>query len=271
MNPRTLLAAALLLAPTPAVVAAEPAPAAEIETRTVTYEHDGVAFVGYLAQPAELADDAERPGVLVVHEWWGLNDFTRDRTERLAELGYVAFAADMYGQGEATDDPQQAGAWAGAVSSDRDEMRARAQAALDVLARHDNVAEDQLAAIGFCFGGTTAVELGYAAEHLKGVVSFHGNPQPAREQDENINASFLILHGAADPLVSDEDLDAFAQPLMQRELEHRIVRYDGARHSFTNPAADGLDNDAAAYHADAAERAWHEMQALFEDLFGEGD
>lgn len=240
---------------------------AEIETEDVPYEHDGVSFVGYLARPAER--DGERPGILVVHEWWGLNDYVRQRTRDLAEMGYIAFAADVYGEGKATDDPEQAGAWAGAVRGDRDLFRDRLQAALDTLAESEGVDDDRFAVIGFCFGGTGAVEIGYASDDIDGVVSFHGNPMPARDSDDDIEARFLILHGDADPMVSDEDLQAFADPLDERGVDYRIVRYEGALHAFTNPAADVLDNDAVGYHAEAAEQSWLEMQTFFDEIFDE--
>ena len=172
---------------------------AAMVTKTVEYQYDGTVFKGYLAY-----DDAlpgRRPGVLVVHEWWGLNDFARKTAEQLASLGYVALAADMYGQGQVTGDPKEAGRLAGELRGNPPLLRARAQAALKALAEIPAVDPQRLAAIGFCFGGTTVLELAYAGAGLKGVVSFHGGltaPQP--EELKSIKAAILVLHGADDPL-----------------------------------------------------------------------
>lgn len=246
-----------------------------IKTRTIEYEHNGVTFRGYLAQPASTGDDDDndddRPGILVIHEWWGLNDFARKQTRRLAELGYVAFAADMYGEGRTTDDPQQAGQWAGRVQGNRELLRDQADAALEVLEDIDNVDDDRLGVIGFCFGGTVAVELGYDEDDVDAVVSFHGNPMPALEDDDDIEASFLILHGTADTLVPEARLKAFASALDRRNAQHRIIRYDGAKHAFMNPAADDLAMEGVGYDAQAARQAWADMQAFFNEVFTSED
>ena len=241
----------------------EPA-ADDVTTRTVSYEFDGMTFEGYLAQPADVQGQA--PGVLVVHEWWGLNDYAKRRARQLAELGYVAFAADMYGQGRSTDDPAQARQWAGKVSGDRGRMRARAQAALGVLREQENVAGDRLAAIGYCFGGTSVLELAYAnPEGLQGVVSFHGSPKPPMKSDAPIEPSILILHGAADPTVSDQQLDQVTQGLSEAGADWVLVKYAGAKHAFTNPASDERAMDAVGYDAKADERSWEHMRVFLEE------
>ena len=248
---------------------ATPPAAAEsrpIETRTFEYEKDGITFRGYLAKPADLTDEV--PGILVVHEWWGLNDFAKQQTRRLAELGYVAFAADMYGEGRTTTDPQQAGQWASQVLNDRSIARKRAEEALDVLEDVDEVDDDKLGVIGYCFGGTVAVELGYEEDDVEVVVSFHGNPMPARERDDDVEARFLILHGTADTLVPEERLTAFSNALDAKGVQYRIIRYDGAKHSFTNPAADALGMEGVGFDEYAARRSWSHMRETFDEVFG---
>lgn len=241
------------------------AAAPQIETRVIEFEHDGVTYQGYLARPRDI--DGEVPGVLVIHEWWGLNEFARLQTRRLAELGYVAFAADMYGNGRTTDDPQVAGRLAGQLYADRPMMRRRAVLGLATLAQQTGVDNDRLGAIGYCFGGTVAVETGYAKTPLKAAVSFHGNPMPAQAGDENIAARFLILHGTADTLVPEQRLEAFSEALEEHGAEYRIIRYEGAKHSFTNPAADALGMDGVGYDAQAAAKSWADMQAFFNEVF----
>lgn len=249
------------------VAKADDPPEPVIETRTVEYTKDGVTYRGYLAKPRELKGQV--PGILVIHEWWGLNEFAKLQTRRLAELGYVAFAADMYGDGRTTSDPQQAGQWSGELYNNRRLLRSRAEEALNVLEDVEGVDDDRLAVIGYCFGGTVAVELGYETDDVKLAVSFHGNPMPAREQDDDIEARFLVLHGTADTLVPEEVLTAFSRVLDAKGARYRIIRYDGAKHSFTNPAADALDMDGVGYDAYAARRSWAHMRELFDEVFGE--
>src|SRR6516225_7459903 len=170
---------------------------AAVQTKKVTYKHNGLECQGYLAW-----DDAvkgPRPGVLVVHEWWGLNDYARKRAEQLAGLGYVAFACDMYGDGKVTEHPKEAGEFAGAVRKDVQVWRGRAQAALKVLQAQEQVDASKLAAIGYCFGGSTALQLAYTGADLKAVVTFHaGLVVPDAEQAKAIKAKVLVCHGAAD-------------------------------------------------------------------------
>ena len=238
---------------------------AKLVAKTVEYQQDGTVCKGYLAY-----DDAirgKRPGVLVVHEYWGLNDFTRKKAEQLAGLGYVAFAADIYGQGLVTTDPKEAGRLAGELRGNQPRLRARAQAALKVLSGTPVADPQRLAAIGFCFGGTTVLELAYSGADLKGVVSFHGgltSPQP--EELKSIKAAILVLHGADDPHVKAEDITAFQQAMRQGGIDWQMVFFGGAVHTYMNPAA---NNKAAgvAYDARAARRSWQYLQDLFKEIF----
>jgi dienelactone hydrolase len=222
------------------------AASAKIVTRTVAYRHDGTEMRGFLAY-----DDAitgKRPGVLVVHEWWGLNDFARERALKLAGLGYMALAA--------------------ALLRDPDLLRARARAALAALAADPRVDPKRLAAIGFCFGGTTVLELAYSGADLAGVASFHGGLPKTRPEDlKRIKAAVLVLHGADDPHVSAADIAAFEQAMRQAGADWQMVLFGGAVHSFTNPAAGNNPAAGVAYNARAARRSWRYLQDFFQEIW----
>jgi dienelactone hydrolase len=239
---------------------------AKMVTKTVEYQQNGIFCKGYLAY-----DDAftgKRPGVLVVHEWWGLNDFARKRAEELAGLGYVALAADMYGRGRTTADREEAAKLAGALRDQPSLMRARAQAALATLAAQPQVDPRRLAAIGFCFGGTAVLELAYSAADLRGVVSFHGGlPLPQPGEGKNIKARVLILHGADDPFVKPAEIAAFEEAMRQAGADWQMVLYGGAVHSFTNPEASKAGVPGVAYEPRAAARSFRHMQLFFQEIF----
>jgi len=241
---------------------------AKIVTKTVEYQQDGTVLQGYLAY-----DDAvkgPRPGVLVVHEWWGLNDFAKTRARQLAELGYVALAADMYGKGVVTKDPQEAARLAGQVRG-TPLLRQRAQAAFQVLQQNKLADSKRLAAIGFCFGGTTVLELAYSGAGLAGVVSFHGGLIPLKVEDaRNVKAKFLVLHGADDPHVKAEEIAAFQEGLRQAGVDWQMIYYGDAVHSFTNPDAGQDKSKGVAYNAKAAVRSWKHMQLFFQEIFSGG-
>jgi dienelactone hydrolase len=238
---------------------------AKLVTRAVEYKQNATVLKGYLAY-----DDAvkgKRPGVLVVHEFWGLNDFAKKRTEQLAQMGYVSFAADMYGQGRVTRDFEQASKWAGELRG-TPLIRERAQAALKVLAGQELVDLQRLAAIGFCFGGTTVLELAYSGADLAGVVSFHGGlPLPRPEDAGRLKAKILVLHGADDPHVPRKDVDQFWEAMRQAGADWQMIIYGGAVHSFTNPEAGGDKSKGAAYDAKAAARSWRHLEVFFEEIF----
>jgi dienelactone hydrolase len=239
---------------------------AKVVTKTVEYRQDGTVMQGFLADDETLK--GKRPGVLVVHEWWGLNDFARDKAKQLAELGYVALAGDMYGNGVTTKDREEAARLAGALRGNPNLLRARAQAALKVLAANPRVDPKRLAAIGFCFGGTTVLELAYSGADLAGVVSFHGGlPRPQPGDLERLKARVLVLHGADDPHVSAADLTAFEQAMRQAGADWQMVFFGGAVHSFTNPEAGNNKAAGVAYDARAARRSWRCMQEFFREIF----
>lgn len=240
---------------------------AKIVTQSVEYKHGDVTLEGYLAY-----DDAAagpRPGVLIVHEWWGLGAFVKQRAERLAEMGYVAFALDMYGKGVQTTEREQAAKLAGQFYADPKLMRARAKAGLEVLLARKNVDPKKVAAIGYCFGGTTVLQLAFSGADLAGVVSFHGGLMPPLPEDgKNIKAKLLVLHGADDPFIAADEITKFQEALRQAGADWQMMYYGGAVHSFTNPAAKG-EIKGAQYHEAAERRSWEQMRAFFRELFGE--
>lgn len=239
---------------------------AAVQTKTIPYQHGDITLEGHLAW-----DDAvkvKRPGVLVVHEWWGLNDYARQRAEQLAEMGYVAFALDMYGTGKVTQHADQAGKWMRAVQANVDDWQARAIKGLTILREHALVDAERIAAIGYCFGGATVMQLAYSGADVQGVVSFHGSlPIPDVQQASRTRAKILIAHGNADPFISEEHIKKFRTKLDEVRLDWQMIVYSGARHSFTNPGADQHGIDALKYNKEADERSWHHMMLFFTDIF----
>ena len=246
---------------------------AKIITQSVAYEHGGVKLEGYLAyDDAKVSQASPAPGVLVVPEWWGLNDYAKGRAEQVAQLGYVAFAADMYGAGVVTTDAKKANELAGQFYG-KPLMAERAQAGLDQLLGTGLVAAGHVAAIGYCFGGSTVQALAYTGAPLAGIVSFHGGliPVPADAAARN-KAKILVCQGGLDPLVSKEDLGAFMKSMNDGKFDYQFISYAGARHAFTNPGVDALAaanglSGALAYNAAADHRSWAHMRVFFQELF----
>jgi dienelactone hydrolase len=240
---------------------------AEIKTETVTYKAGDADCHGYLAY--DDAVEGKRPGVLVVHEWWGLNDYARQRTEELAKLGYVAFAADIYGEGKTAEHPADAGKMAGEVRANVGEWRTRAQAALDVLKKQPQCDTEKLAAIGYCFGGATALQLAYTGADLDAVVTFHGAlPAATPEEADTIKAELQINHGADDPMIGADAVAAFKKPLDAAGVTYDFIAYPGAVHSFTVPTADEVGIEGIKYNKNADEKSWQAMKDLFKQKLG---
>ncbi len=239
-----------------------------IRTQTVDYLQGGAELEGYLAYDERVT--GPRPGVLVVHEWWGINEYIRKRTEQLASLGYLAFAADIYGKGNRANTREEAMALAGKFRSgtDRSLMRARVNAGLTELKNNPLVDRKRVAAIGYCFGGTTVLELVRSGADLAGIVSFHGglgtpNPDDAR----NIKAKVLVLRGADDPSVKSDQVAAFEDEMRKAGVDWQLMSYGHAVHGFTNPD-NGTDNTkGAAYNENADKRSWQAMTDFFEEIF----
>lgn len=246
------------------MLAAVPA-SAEVTTKRIEYRDGDAVLVGHLAW--DDAVEGERPGVLVVHEWWGLNDYARRRAEQLAAMGYVAFALDMYGEGKVTEHPQQAGQWASEIRENTDAWRQRARAGLDILRGQPQVDSSKLAAIGYCFGGSTVLQMAYSGEPLRGVVSFHGAlPAADQSQVEAIKARILVCHGSADAFIPDEQIQNFQAALQKGKVDWQMIYYGGARHSFTNPDADDRGIENLKYDKDADQRSWAHMKLFFSDV-----
>lgn len=239
-----------------------------IRTEKIEYEHGGKTLEGMVAW-----DDArpgKRPGVLVVHEWWGLNDYARERAKQLAELGYVAFALDMYGKGMVADSPDEARSLATPFYADRSLMRGRATAGLQQLASHPLVDPERLGAIGYCFGGTVVLELARSGAELDGVVSFHGGLVLGEEEGGDatkIKAELLVCNGADDPMVPDEQRRAFRKAMDDADVTWTFVEFSDAVHSFTNPEADKRQMNGVAYNERADRQSWDMMRSLFERVF----
>jgi dienelactone hydrolase len=253
----TLLAAATLAMPTSA--------SAELVRTTVDYKQGDTALEGYLV--LDTASAARRPGVVVVPDWLGVGKESKRRADDLARLGYVAFVADVYGKGVRPKDGAEAGPLAGKYKSDRPLLRARVRAALDELLKQPAVDAGRVAAIGYCFGGTTVLELARSGAPVAGVVTFHGgldSPNPA--DGKNIKARVLILHGADDPYVPPAQVAAVEDELRAGGVDWQLVKYSGAVHSFTNPDAGGDNSKGAAYNAAADRRSWQAMKDFFAEV-----
>ncbi len=260
-----LFAAALTLAPGPGASAQTADP--ELETKALVYKIGNDSFEGYLARPAHPASD-KVPGVLVVHDWTGNGAFARARADQLAKLGYVAFALDMYGQGNRAKNPEEAGKLAGPFYQDFSLFRQRGLPALEELARQPGVDPKRLGAIGFCFGGSTVLELARAGADLKGVVTFHGGLKtPNGADSKNIKGQLLILHGAIDPLVPPADVAATMTDLNAASVPYKFIAYPRAVHGFTNPEAGSDITKSVAYDPAAAEDAYAQMRRFFGEIF----
>ncbi len=208
-----------------------------IEGKTVTYSADGVAMKGYLAYDKSIT--GKRPGVLVVHEWWGLNDYARKRARMLAAMGYTALAVDMYGGGKQAMHPDDAGKFSSELMKNFDTAKARFMAALDFLKKQKTVDPERIAAIGYCFGGGIVLNMARQGVDLKGVASFHGGLAAVTPAKPGmIKARILVLHGADDKFTTPEQVEAFKQEMKTAGADYQFISYPGAMHSFTNPEAD---------------------------------
>lgn len=237
-----------------------------LHTEYVDYKEGDTTLQGYLAY--DEAGAGKRPGVIVVHEWTGPGPYVERRARQLAELGYVAFAVDIYGKGVRPTNPQEAGKQAGIYRKDRPLMRRRAQAGLKVLQDNPRVDADRLAAIGYCFGGGVALELARSGADIKGVVSFHGNlDTPNRDDAKNVKAKLLIAHGADDPAVPPEQIVGFAQEMNEAGVDWQLNVYSHARHGFTNPDNGSDNTKAVAYNKEADMRSWEAMKSFFNEIF----
>jgi dienelactone hydrolase len=242
---------------------------AALREQQVDYRAGDTALKGYLVWDDKFS--GKRPGVLVVHEFWGLNDYARQRARMLAELGYTALAVDMYGDGKVGAHPREAMEFMNAVLAQADTAKARFVAARELLAGQATVDPQRLAAIGYCFGGGTVLMMARAGVDLKAVVSFHGmlsTKTPA--QPGQVKAQVLVETGADDSMVPTTDIDAFKQEMNAAGVKYHVDVYPGAKHSFTNPEADNVARQfdmPVGYNADADKKSWAAMQKLFKRVF----
>lgn len=238
---------------------------AEVKTEVVEYAHGDVVLEGVLAWDDASAE--KRPGVLVVPAWKGVDDHSRETAKKLAALGYVALVADMYGKGVRPTSADEARAESGKYRNDRVLMRARVGAAFEWMRGHALVDADRLAVIGFCFGGTVALELARSGAELDGTASIHGGlgtPNPA--DAKSIQGRVLALHGAVDPHVPAAEVEAFEKEMKDAGVDWKLIPYEGAVHAFSDPSAGSDPSRGAAYHEEAAKKAWEDLTAFLHDV-----
>lgn len=251
------------------VLATTTALRAEVIGKTVEYTADSVTLKGYLAYNNSLS--GKRPGVIIVHEWWGVTDYPKKRAEMLAKLGYVALAADMFGDGKVADNPTDAQKYAGESMKDMAVLKAKFLAAVEVLKKNEHVDPTRIAAIGYCYGGGVVLNMARAGVDLKGIVSFHGSvatAQPA--QKGQVKAKILVCNGGADKFVSKKDINSFKQEMKNAGVDFKFISYKGALHAFTNPAATELGkkfNMPIAYNEKGDMGSWREMKKFFKKIF----
>jgi len=240
-----------------------------IQSQEVSYTVGDTSMKSYLAYDDSIS--GSRPGVLVVHEWWGLDEYIRGRVNMLAELGYTALGVDMYGGGKTGADPAEAGALMNAVLGDMEAGTARIQAAAETLGEQAQTDASRMGCMGYCFGGAVSLHAARIGMDLRGVVSFHGalgsfhTPAPG-----SIKAKILVLHGGADVLVPDEQIDAFHTEMNNANADYEFVTYDGALHGYTNPEATSRGESYGlplAYDETSDKRSWQDMQDFFAKVF----
>ena len=242
-----------------------------LQGKPVDYTVDGMTMKGYLAYDADKT--GKRPGILVVHEWWGATEYVRERADMLAKLGYTALAVDMYGEGKIADHPDDAMKFATEVMQNIPAGEQRFREAMKLLKSQATVDTSKIGAIGYCFGGGVVLHMARAGMPLDAVVSFHGSiatQNPAKEGD--VKAAILVCNGADDPFVTDEQIDAFKAEMEAAGADFKFVNYPGALHSFTNPDADANGQKfemPLAYNKAADEQSWQDMQDLFNRVFAE--
>ena len=242
---------------------------AAVTSSEVTYQSGETRLKGYLA--TDTANTSTQPGILVVHEWWGHNNYARKRADMLAELGYTALAVDMYGDGKQAMHPADAGKFSGEVKKNMPVAKARFTAAMDYLKKQPSVDPDQIAAIGYCFGGGIVLEMARSGLDLDAVVSFHGSLTTASPaQKGEVKARVLVLNGEADPFVKLEQIEAFKAEMKAAGVDFKFINYPDAIHSFTNPEADEYGKKfgiPVGYNAEADKKSWQEMKNLFAEIF----
>lgn len=237
--------------------------------KNVSYKVGEKEFKGYISHAKK--GEGKRPGIIVVHEWWGQNEFARAQADKLAELGYTAMALDMYGEGKTTSHPSEAGEFAKSVYTNVDEAEKRFKKAIEVLKSQPEVDSGKIAAIGFCFGGSVVLSMARLGEDLDAVVSLHGGLQlPVKAKKNAFKGKVLVLNGEADPMVPPKDVKTFKRDMKRAKIKTEVVNYPGALHAFTNPNADNVAKEfklPLGYDANATADSWKRMEALFQEVF----
>lgn len=241
----------------------------DIVGEEVTYSTDSTEMKGYIAYDANA--EGKRPGILIVHEWWGHNDHVRDRAKMLAEMGYVAMALDMYGDGKKAEHPSDAGKFSSEVFANLDEAKARFEKAMETLKGNSSVDTDKIGAIGYCFGGSVVLSMANAGYDLDGVVAFHSGVQlPIAPDAEKMKAKVLVCNGADDPFISPESITAYKASMDAIGADYQYLSYPGAVHAFTNAGATELGEKfelPLAYNEEVDQASWEEMKKLFNQVF----
>ncbi len=244
-------------------------PDSSLVIKKINYSADGTTLKGFIAYDSN--NTGKRPGIIVVHEWWGLNQYLMDRAEKLAKLGYIALAVDMYGNGKNTENPDSAGKFASEVMHSMDTARARFDAGLNLLKKQPQTDTNKIAAIGYCFGGGVVLRMALAGDDMDGVVSFHGDlPTEPVKDPGSVKAKILVCNGAADPYNPPKKVEAFKHEMDSAGVDYTFINYTGAKHAFTNPAADSLGkkfNLGIAYNKEADEKSWNDMKDFFNRIF----
>lgn len=240
-----------------------------IAEQEINYSSNGTTLKGFYAY--DKSKEGVRPGIIVVHEWWGQNEYARERARQLADLGYAALAIDMYGEGKTTEHPDDAGKFASEVMKQMETASARFNAGLDQLKSMPNVDTSKLAAIGYCFGGGIVLNMALAGADVDGVVSFHGMlPTDPVKNPDQVKAKLLVLNGEADPMVTQGQAETFKKNLENADVDYELINYPDAQHAFTNPAADSVGKKfemPLAYNKEADEKSWQEMKDFLEEIF----
>lgn len=238
---------------------------AAIVEKNVEYSAQGIVLKGFIAYNDKIL--GKRPGILVVHEWWGLNDYARKRVRMLAQLGYTALAVDMYGDGKLAMHPDEAGKFAGEIMKNFDVGKARFLAAEEFLKKQPTVDPNRIGAIGYCFGGGVVLNMARQGADLVAVASFHGNLQAVKPADPGmVKAKIRVYTGGSDKLVPPEAVEAFKKEMMDANVDYKVMVYPEALHSFTSPDATKLGkkfNLPIAYNKKADKESWQDMQKFF--------
>ena len=243
---------------------------AEVQTQEVDYTYNNTTLKGYLAYDSAIK--GKRPGILVVHEWWGHNEHARDRARMLAEIGYTALAVDMYGNGKLADHPKKAGEFMNAAFNDWKTSQARFNKAREVLQSHKTVDAGRIGAIGFCFGGAVSLRMARGGADLDGVFAFH-SALPLQPAISNMKASVLVINGSQDGFLKPETVGSFSSQMMAGNADFTYMSLAGIKHSYTNKQADEFSKKfnipALQYSKQADERSWAAMQSFFQRVFNQ--